>query len=327
FGFDWGAEEEEEEEEERAIEGVEQTGGNSQASEEQSGAEDTPANGRLPPGVVVHRVAASDKQANPHGTTESSLVEPMLADAAKQQEAQTLEAGSEENMSALEIFCQRAASVFIFQRVWAAKEVGRLLDREPRRNALGVLVPIAMQLAEDRELFVRETMAQNLQPVLHVYFGSADADAGAGAAEANATEGAMPKAEAFDAWLHRVLLTPHPSVSLPAQRAAVALGRQLSFDAFHTRIVHGVVLSLVQNPMHQHLARQHERSKDMVIKTRASSPPAPVSTSSASGGVLATLFGRRSWQGDKASVQTDKELAQPDAADDGAAGLDALMGT
>ncbi|KAI7820869.1 armadillo-type protein [Kickxella alabastrina] len=154
FGFDWGAEEEEEEEEERAIEGVEQTGGNSQASEEQSGAEDTPANGRLPPGVVVHRVAASDKQANPHGTTESSL-----------------------------------------------------------------------------------------------------------------------------------------------------------------------------NPVHQHLARQHERSKDMVIKTRASSPPAPVSTSSASGGVLATLFGRRSWQGDKASVQTDKELAQPDIADDGAAGLDALMGT
>ncbi|KAJ1901313.1 hypothetical protein LPJ66_000867 [Kickxella alabastrina] len=332
FGFDWGAEEEEEEEEEgRAIEEAEQTGGNSQASEEPSGAEGTPANGRLPPGVVVHRVAASDKQANPHGTTESSLIEPMLADAAKQQEAHTLEAGSEENMSALEIFCQRAASVFIFQRVWAAKEVGRLLEREPRRNALGVLVPIAMQLAEDRELFVRETMAQNLQPVLHVYFGSTDADAvadtGAGAVEANAADGAMPQAEAFDAWLHRVLLTPHPSVSLPAQRAAVALGRQLSFDAFHTRIVHGVVLSLVQNPVHQHLARQRERSKDMVIKTRASSPPAPVSTPSAGGGVLATLFGRRSWQGDKASAQSDKEPAQSDTADDGAAGLDALMGT
>ncbi|KAJ2830029.1 hypothetical protein GGI24_002001 [Coemansia furcata] len=115
----------------------------------------------LPPGVVVHRVAASSKQANPDGTTEMELLEPMVEDKAKQLQATALE-HEEANLSPLEVFCQRSASVFIFQRVWAAKEVGRLLHRETRAIALGVLVPIAMRLADDRELFVRETMAQNL---------------------------------------------------------------------------------------------------------------------------------------------------------------------
>ncbi|KAJ2530303.1 hypothetical protein GGH20_001918, partial [Coemansia sp. RSA 1937] len=120
-------------------------------------------------GVVVHRVAASDRQANPHGTTESELLEPMMQDKAKELEVQTLES-EEQNLSALETFCQRSTSEFIFQRVWAAKEVGRQLPRETRNIGLGVLMPLAMQLAEDRELFVRETMAQELLPVLQYYF-------------------------------------------------------------------------------------------------------------------------------------------------------------
>ncbi|KAJ2807383.1 hypothetical protein H4R20_001311, partial [Coemansia guatemalensis] len=93
----------------------------------------------------------------------------MIEDKAKQLEVKTLE-NEEEDLSALEIFCQRSLSVFIFQRVWAAKEVGRLLKSESKEVGLGILVPIAMQLAEDHELFVRETMAQELLPVLQYYF-------------------------------------------------------------------------------------------------------------------------------------------------------------
>ncbi|KAJ2885353.1 hypothetical protein H4R27_001433, partial [Coemansia aciculifera] len=240
-----------------------------------------PSTMSLPPGVVVHRVAASDKQANPHGTTESELLEPMVEDKAKQLQATALE-HEEANLSPLEVFCQRSSSVFIFQRVWAAKEVGRLLQREAQDIAMGVLVPIAMRLAEDRELFVRETMAQNLLDVLCFYYenrsdGRAEAeeaaaeDAGSDEPRQIVPPPSEPAAAAFGAWLHGVLLSPHPSVSLAAQRAAVALGRRLSFDRFHTEIVHGVVLGLVQNAVLQRLERQRQRSKDMVVKPRGSS--------------------------------------------------------
>ncbi|KAJ2720613.1 hypothetical protein GGI07_004493 [Coemansia sp. Benny D115] len=350
--------------------------------------------GSLPPGVVVHRVAASDKQANPHGTTESELVEPMIEDKAKQLEVKTLE-NEDEDMSALEIVCKRSSSVYIFQRVWAAKEIGNLLEHEQPDVAMGVLVPIAMRLSEDRELFVRETMAQNLMPVLHFYYenkGTAFAGRSSSASkspshslelqrslsasprsstsasildsgpdgeqshsnasssrQADTTSASpskptslsksplspkhdivppinIPGDEAFGVWLHRVLLTPHPSVSLPTQRATVSLGRRLSFEKYHTEIVHGVILSLVQNPIHQHLMRQRQRSKEMVVKTRAStSPPSRSSigsstASSSASSVLssgfASLFGRRSWQSEKAPASTGGEAANSTDASD-----------
>ncbi|KAJ2118026.1 hypothetical protein IW146_000226 [Coemansia sp. RSA 922] len=292
----------------------------------------------LPPGVVVHRVAASDRQANPHGTTASELLEPMVEDKAKQLQATALE-HEEANLSALEVFCQRSSSVFIFQRVWAAKEVGRLLQCEARDVAVGVLVPIAMRLAEDRELFVRETMAQNLLEVLCFYYENRSDDDPAEAAAAEEIDDSKekprpivpparePAAAAFGAWLHGVLLSPHPSVSLAAQRAAVALGRRLSFDRFHTEIVHGVVLGLVQNAVHQHLERQRLRSKDMVVKPRASSSsgddaqqsqPAPRAALLTSG--LATLFGRRGWQ------QQQADEGEGASEQQGGLDLDALMG-
>ncbi|KAJ2326437.1 hypothetical protein GGI00_004746, partial [Coemansia sp. RSA 2681] len=342
------------------------------------------APGGLPPGVVVHRVAASDRQANPHGTTESELLEPMVEDKAKQLQATALE-HEEANLSPLEVFCQRSSSVFIFQRVWAAKEVGRLLQCEARDVALGVLVPIAMRLADDRELFVRETMAQNLLDVLSFYYESRSDDQARTEteteteveAEAEETEAeevgtdieaeiksdpkerrlivpprSEPSAAAFGAWLHGVLLSPHPSVSLAAQRAAVGLGRRLSFARFHTEIVHGVVLGLAQNNSaaahHQALALQ--RSKDMVVKPRGSSgssdepgegsasasAPASVSVSAppprtgGGGGAalltagLASLFGRRGRQsGDK----SHDAAGGGDGGESGeAGGLDALMG-
>ncbi|KAJ1854822.1 hypothetical protein LPJ76_003732 [Coemansia sp. RSA 638] len=322
-------------------------------------------------GVVVHRVAASDRQANPHGTTESELLEPMMQDKAKELEVQTLES-EEQNLSALETFCQRSTSEFIFQRVWAAKEAGRQLPREARDIGLGVLVPLAMQLAEDRELFVRETMAQELLPVLQYYFENKQdaAEINAAAAETDTsrrssglstsssdslspTEAEEPEIlepsstevgesqlptpppkdkrarrnvvppvraptdDEFGAWLHRVLLTAHPSVSLPAQRATVALGRELEFETFHTEIVHGVVLGLVRNPVHEQMLSREKRSKEMVVKTRASgSPPRPVSrdesarssTSSMLGSGLASLFGRRSWQSEPAVSSSSDEL-------------------
>ncbi|KAI8318703.1 hypothetical protein GQ54DRAFT_69382, partial [Martensiomyces pterosporus] len=435
FGFDWGSDEDEdleevpaqiEDEQSTGVDTLEaapaasgathsQTAGDSTADKESSGStaaapaaegEGGPAPS-LPPGVVVHRVAASDRKANPHGTTESELLEPMIEDKAKQLEVKTLEHG-EENLSPLEIFCQRSSSVFIFQRVWAAKEVGRLLARESKEIAMGVLVPIAMRLSDDRELFVRETMAQNLLPVLHFYFenkgfaarmstssdsakssvgrksndsapkaadevsGIKDTDDGpetsaADAGEPSSAEGAATDANAdaaagdeeagepdeelsrqrsqtppppqivppiaiptdddFSTWLHRVLLTPHPSVSLPAQRATVALGRRLSFDRYHTEIVHGVILGLVQNPLHQHLMLQRQRSKEMVVKSRPPSTQSLTSSSSSSSSLpspkgrssgdqspsqqeqqargnklssgFASLFGRRSWQSEK----------------------------
>ncbi|KAJ1991728.1 hypothetical protein GGI26_003862 [Coemansia sp. RSA 1358] len=236
----------------------------------------------LPPGIVVKRVAASDRQANPNGTTAAELLEPMVEDKAKELEVETLE-HEEENLGPLEVFCQRSSSVYIYQRVWAAKEVGRLLPHEPHAVALGILVPIAMRLLEDRELFVRETMAQNILPVLeHYYQCGVDAvDAIADQLEETlslrSSLGAtivppisVPSDAAFGEWLHRVLLTPHTSVSLPVQRAAVMLGRRLSFDKYHTEIVHTVILGLVQNPVHQHLVRQQQRSKEMVVKSRTS---------------------------------------------------------
>ncbi|KAJ2710094.1 hypothetical protein H4R19_003917 [Coemansia spiralis] len=358
FGFEWGSEDAAEPSDSGSSSGS-SSGGNSEAGG---------ATGLLPPGVVVHRVAASDKPANAHGTTESELVEPMVEDKAKALQAKTLE-HDEENLSQLEVFCQRAQSMFIFQRVWAAKEVGRLLAREPRRVALGVLVPIAMRLADDHELFVRETMAQELGPVLRYYYANkahvaeandgAEADAAPDAeSDADSLEDAQPvrpepdaaqpadcdkelpplppgparkvvpaacapSADEFGAWLHRVLLTPHPSVSLPAQRAAVSLGRQLGFEAYHTEIVHGVILGLVQSQVHQQIMRQ--RSKDTVIKPRGtSSPPTPREAShrpsgSSSNGMLsnglATLFGRRSWQGGSGSSSSG-------GGDDGADGDD-----
>ncbi|KAJ2452872.1 hypothetical protein EV183_002609 [Coemansia sp. RSA 2336] len=305
-------------------------------------------------GVVVHRVAASDRQANMDGTTENELIEPMIEDKAKALEVKTLE-NKEENLSALEIFCQRSMSVYIFQRVWAAKEIGRLLGSEQREIAMGVLVPIGMRLAEDNELFVRETMAQDLLPLLHYYFankqyvdeinaaacasrnssdGKADSrpsslssEASSSASKTEADEAAAtrvvvpqvqaPASEDFGAWLHRVLLAPHPSVSLPAQRATVALGKQLGFDVYHTEIIHGVILGLVRNPMHEQLLNQQKRSKEMVIKSRESgSPPRPAtrddssrsSSSSLLSSGLATLFGRKSWQSDSAESRNSDDL-------------------
>ncbi|KAJ1843159.1 hypothetical protein LPJ70_003509, partial [Coemansia sp. RSA 2708] len=272
-------------------------------------------------GVVVHRVAASDRQANPHGTTESELLEPMIEDKAKELQVQTLESAEEQNLGALETFCQRAASVFIFQRVWAAKEAGRLLGSEARGVGLGVLVPAAMQLAEDRELFVRETMAQELEPVLHYYYAHRrdPPEPAPPPAEGGLVPPArVPSGDEFGAWLHRVLLAPHPSVSLPAQRAAVALGRRLAFDVFHTEIVHGVVLGLVRNPVHAQLLR----AKDMVVKARgedgSDGPEKPDGTDGpktdgsrpdkpVAAGVLASLFGRRSWQSEPAGSDSEPE--------------------
>ncbi|KAJ1948078.1 hypothetical protein FBU59_001758, partial [Linderina macrospora] len=281
----------------------------------------------------------------------------MIEDKAKQLEVTKLEHG-EENLSPLEVFCKRASSVFIFQRVWAAKEVGRLLGRESKGVAMGVLVPIAMRLSDDRELFVRETMAQNLLPVLHYYFdnkgftptppspppkdepaespeqqqqqqqqqqesSARTSEESQALSDTGSTKSrivpdiVVPSDEDFGTWLHRLLLTPHPSVSLPAQRAAVALGHRLTFEKYHTEIVHGVILSLVQNPLHQHLLQQAQRSKEMIVKSR------PSSVQSAPGGDtthqenratnrlssgLASLFGRRSWTSEKTATTEQAPL-------------------
>ncbi|KAJ2696046.1 hypothetical protein FB645_006310 [Coemansia sp. IMI 203386] len=373
FGFEWDTDEPEETVQQPDTRTAIAAGDSADGEIANNEATPNASSSSLPPGVVVHRVAASDKQANPHGTTETELLEPMIEDKAKQQQVKSLESEEEANMSALEIFCQRSSSVFIFQRVWAAKEVGRLLHCESILVAMGVLVPIAMRLAEDRELFVRETMSQNLLPVLQFYYENKATDLSSssigGDSESSSSDVAdsddvdssdqeesarivpvvsVPSSEAFGTWLHRVLLTPHPSVSLPTQRASVSLGRHLAFDRFHTEIVHGVILSLVQNPIHQHLMRQRQRSKEMVVKSRASTSPASQqdlhagaaardssrdssgsATSVLSSG-LASLFGRKSWQSDKAPAaeagleRSEQEGRVSDASD--VLDLESIMG-
>ncbi|KAJ2559621.1 hypothetical protein EV175_000257 [Coemansia sp. RSA 1933] len=196
---------------------------------------------------------------------DNDLLEPMVEDKEKELEVEQLE-HKEENLGPFEVFCQRAASVYIYQRVWAAKEVGRLLASEESHDvAMRELIPIAKRLAEDNEVFVRETMAQNLEPVLEYFYANHSRSQEAGNDDDDGDDD-----DDFGAWLHRVLLTPHTSVSLPTQRAVVALGRRLSFDTFHTEIVHGVILGLVQNPVQQHLQRQRRRTKDMLVKSRSS---------------------------------------------------------
>ncbi|KAJ2866953.1 hypothetical protein GGI22_001165, partial [Coemansia erecta] len=198
---------------------------------------------------------------------DNDLLEPMVEDKEKELEVKQLE-HKEENLGPFEVFCQRSASVYIYQRVWAAKEVGRLLETEESREvAMGELIPIAKRLAEDNEVFVRETMAQNLEPVLEYFYRN---NCRSKESKNEDEEQEKEEEEDFGAWLHRVLLTPHTSVSLPTQRAVVALGKKLDFDTFHTKIVHGVVLGLVQNPVQLHLQRQRRRTKDMVVKSRAS---------------------------------------------------------
>ncbi|KAJ2757838.1 hypothetical protein H4S06_002982 [Coemansia sp. BCRC 34490] len=205
------------------------------------------------------------------------LLEPMVEDKQKELEVEQLE-HKEENLGPFEVFCQRAASVYIYQRVWAAKEVGRLLATEESHEvAANELIPIAKRLAEDGEVFVRETMAQNLEAVLEYYYSnksSAAANSSSGGSANYEDDDGSSECDGgndeFGAWLHRVLLTPHTSVSLPAQRAVVALGKKLTFETYHTEIVHGVILGLVQNPVLQHLQRQRRRTKDMVVKRRES---------------------------------------------------------
>ncbi|KAJ2655343.1 hypothetical protein IWW48_005574 [Coemansia sp. RSA 1200] len=203
------------------------------------------------------------------------LLEPMVEYKQKELEVEQLE-HKEENLGPFEVFCQRAASVYIYQRVWAAKEVGRLLATEESHEvAANELIPIAKRLAEDGEVFVRETMAQNLEPVLEYYYSNKSSTASNSSGNDEDGDGDGNSEcdggnDEFGAWLHRVLLTPHTSVSLPAQRAVVALGKKLTFETYHTEIVHGVILGLVQNPVLQHLQRQRRRTKDMVVKRRES---------------------------------------------------------
>ncbi|KAJ2160190.1 hypothetical protein GGF46_002452 [Coemansia sp. RSA 552] len=262
------------------------------------------------------------------------LREPMVADAAKEREVAALE-HTEENLTPLEVFCQRAASVFIFQRVWAARAVGGLLEDAPHETGTGVLVPIAMRLAEDSELVVRETMAQNLGSVLEHYYRnkpeesepepeepepeSSSESSGAEFEEEKSTPPAsivpparVPSASAFSAWLQGVLLAPQAAVSLAAQRAVVGLGARLSFDAFHTEIVHGVVLGLADG------RAADQRISAAVVKTRVSDTGAGEREQSQGGGLgagLAALFGRRatSEDGDAFFVSAADEAARLEA--------------
>ncbi|KAJ1674795.1 hypothetical protein EV182_002547, partial [Spiromyces aspiralis] len=120
------------------------------------------------------------------GVTVDEVLEPRRRDPSKEQQVRELER-SEANLTPLQIIVRRSSSFYIYQRVWAAKELSRILDelnsRPPAtdsveikkhrvtvRDGLEILVPTAMRLVEDPNKHAKSTMIWSLEPVLLFYY-------------------------------------------------------------------------------------------------------------------------------------------------------------
>ncbi|KAJ1917207.1 hypothetical protein H4219_003340 [Mycoemilia scoparia] len=78
--------------------------------------------------------------------------------------------------------------------------------------------------------------------------------------------------DTFRTWLQNILLSTQNSISLPVQNAVVNLGKCLTFNDFHTKIIHGVILNLMPNDFEQ----QMQRARSGFIKSRSNShEPSP----------------------------------------------------
>ncbi|PVU93795.1 hypothetical protein BB561_003048 [Smittium simulii] len=239
------------------------------------------------------------------------FIEPMLEDPSKQQEIKSLEK-IEINLTPLEAICMRFNSLFVFQRVWSAKEITQLLSQVEPQKAMDLLIPIAMKLAEDKHLIVKEAMSQNLLPIFSFYYqnlrnvkiSNSDPDLNLNDNDLpslnkdievvidnteeeyeNALEKTdhtlnfcAPTLDEFNNWIKRLLFSSHPTVSRGAQFAAVQVGSELSFIDFHTYIVHSVVLSLERCNISQKPNTSDERVQESVIKSRAQPTSSPDST-------------------------------------------------
>ncbi|OLY84533.1 Serine/threonine-protein phosphatase 4 regulatory subunit 1 [Smittium mucronatum] len=106
-------------------------------------------------------------------STDQDLNEPMVQDHPKQLEIQSLEK-MEANLTPLEAILIRFSSAFVFQRVWSTREIKNLIGKLDKEVSMKVLIPIAMRLAEDKNLIVKEAMTQNLIPVLIFFYQNYD---------------------------------------------------------------------------------------------------------------------------------------------------------
>ncbi|PVZ96520.1 hypothetical protein BB558_007574 [Smittium angustum] len=269
--------------------------------------------------------------------SDQDLIEPMVRDPSKQQEIRSIEK-ADTNLTPLEAVCTRYNSIYVFQRVWAAKEIKNLIDQTEKTQTMNLLVPITMKLAEDKHLIVKEAMAQNILPTLLFYYKNcvemgvdnqrtstednktseslkqennqlkdlsdiqdkpnelvpkikendyfADSKDGESSDEGgffnakknNISHLKVPTTGEFQLWIHQLLLSPHLTISQPVQIALVALGKSISFEDFHTRVVHGIVLSLEKNVAYENILKLRVREEEMIIKTRGQ--PTPEATES-----------------------------------------------
>ncbi|OMJ09624.1 hypothetical protein AYI70_g10827, partial [Smittium culicis] len=81
-----------------------------------------------------------------------------------------------------------------------------------------------------------------------------------------------PTLDEFQCWVHRLLLSPHTSIARETQLAVVHVGRELTFDNFHTNVVHGIVLSLEKNSTYDEILKLNTRNEEMILKPRRSLP-------------------------------------------------------
>ncbi|OMJ25536.1 Serine/threonine-protein phosphatase 4 regulatory subunit 1 [Smittium culicis] len=81
-----------------------------------------------------------------------------------------------------------------------------------------------------------------------------------------------PTLDEFQCWVHRLLLSPHTSIARETQLAVVHVGRELTFDNFHTNVVHGIILSLEKNSTYDEILKLNTRNEEMIVKPRGSLP-------------------------------------------------------
>ncbi|KAJ1976342.1 hypothetical protein H4R34_004015, partial [Dimargaris verticillata] len=200
----------------------------------------------------------------------ASLSENVLVDSIDDASPKVIEAVlpvqfSEDQLNPLDRLSLRSQSSFPFLRVWAAREIKNLLHQCSAPDVLGTLFPVAFQLSTDKDRFVRETMALDLTPLVLYYYqhgftapGAPKRPSGDGAVqtqplndrsspEAGSSEFDNPITHTlFHDWLETMLLDPSLIVVDRVQATLLELRRHLSFDLYHTEVIHHTILGLAK---------------------------------------------------------------------------------
>ncbi|KAJ1971806.1 hypothetical protein H4R35_005041 [Dimargaris xerosporica] len=200
----------------------------------------------------------------------ASLSENVLVDSIDDASPKVIEAVlpvqfSEDQLTPLDRLSLRSQSSFPFLRVWAAREIKNLLHQCSTPDVLGTLFPVAFQLSTDKDRFVRETMALDLTPLVLYYYqhgftapGAPKRPSGEGAVQTQPlNDQPSPDADPgefdnpithtlFHDWLETMLLDPSLIVVDRVQATLLELRRHLSFDLYHTEVIHHTILGLAK---------------------------------------------------------------------------------